>query len=97
MVKALREAANGSTLTPLMDAVISENVELIKALLYVGASPDTEGVGQTPLTAAISCGNMDVIEVLLKAGASLEAEDASSNTRRSGPPYSTGMWRWCKR
>ena len=97
LVKALREAANGSTLTPLMDAVISENVELIKALLYVGASPDTEGVGQTPLTAAISCGNMDVIEVLLKAGASLEAEDASSNTRRSGPPYSTGMWRWCKR
>ena len=71
------EGPNGHSLTPLEDAIIGQNVEMVKALLEAGASLEAqEGSSYSPLMKAIVYGyeNVDVVKVLLEAGASLEAE-----------------------
>ena len=74
------EAANGSSFTPLEDAVYMGNVELVTALLEAGASLEAEDAGETPLKTAIFLENSAVVKALLEAGASLEAQDANAVT-----------------
>ena len=74
------KAANGSSFTPLEDAVYMGNVELVTALLEAGASLEAEDAGETPLKTAIFLENAAVVKALLEAGASLEAQDADAAT-----------------
>ena len=74
------EAANGSSFTPLEDAVYMGNVELVTALLEAGASLEAEDADETPLKTAIFLENSAVVKALLEAGASLEAQDAKAVT-----------------
>ena len=74
------EAANGSSFTPLEDAVYMGNVELVTALLEAGASLEAEDADETPLKTAIFLENSAVVKALLEAGASLEAQDANAVT-----------------
>ena len=74
-----RRSKNGRIIKewPLEDAIIGQNVEMVKALLEAGASLEAqEGSSYSPLMKAIVYGyaNVDVVKVLLEAGASLEAE-----------------------
>ena len=67
------EVAVPSGLTPLMVAIISENVELVKALLETGASieADPEDTNSVPsLYQAIYGGDVEMVETLIDAGAS---------------------------
>ena len=69
----LAEVAVASALTPLMDAIISENVDLVKALLETGASieADPEDTNSVPsLYQAIYGGDVEMVETLIDAGAS---------------------------
>ena len=71
--------AVASGLTPLMDAIISENVELVKALIETGASLEAEDASSIPpLYLAVIRGNVEVVEALIDAGASLERRLISS-------------------
>ena len=74
------EAANGSSFTPLEDAVYMGNAELVTALLEAGASLEAEDADETPLKTAIFLENSAVVKALLEAGASLEAQDANAVT-----------------
>ena len=83
-VEALLEADSSTeeakaNLTPLMDAIMSENVELVKALIETGASLEAEDASSIPpLYLAVIRGNVEVVEALIDAGASLERRLISS-------------------
>ena len=78
------EVAVPSGLTPLMDAIISENVELVKALLETGASIEAEDSSSlSPLYLAIYGGCVEMVETLIDAGASLV--DLRANVFFSSP------------
>ena len=73
------EVAVASGLTPLLDAIMSENVELVKALIETGASLEAEDASSIPpLYLAVYRGNVEVVEALIDAGASLERRPISS-------------------
>ena len=64
-------------LTPLMSAIDTGNVDVIKALIEAGASLEAKFEDElTPLEYAIDDGTIDVIYALIEAGASLEATGA---------------------
>ena len=69
-------AINNGTLDRELRAQVRKgNALLAEALLFVGASVDTENSANwTPLHAAAFDGHIDVANVLLKAGASVDAE-----------------------
>merc|ERR1712194_521235 len=67
------EVVVASGLSPLMVAIISENVELVKAVLETGASIEAEDANSLPpLYQAIYGGNVEMVETLIDAGAPLD-------------------------
>ena len=67
------EVVVASGLSPLMVAIISENVELVKALLEMGASIEAEDANSLPpLYQAIYGGDVEMVETLIDAGAPLD-------------------------
>ena len=67
------EVVVASGLSPLMVAIISENVELVKAVLETGASIEAEDANSLPpLYQAIYGGDVEMVETLIDAGAPLD-------------------------
>ena len=67
------EVVVASGLSPLMVAIISENVELVKAVLETGASIEAKDANSLPpLYQAIYGGNVEMVETLIDAGAPLD-------------------------
>ena len=68
-------SVNGNDRTPLHDAVLDQDIEVVEALLDAGADPNVRGgpLGVTPLHAAAENGNLELVGMLLAAGADPEA------------------------
>jgi ankyrin repeat protein len=67
---------------PLVNAVYSENLDQIKALISKGAKINTKakGSGETALHVAIGMGNVEIAEYLLTHGAKANIRDAKKRT-----------------
>jgi len=66
--------------TPLHNAVITKDSELVKKLINSGADLDTvlsigENIGQTALFLAVVGGNLDIVKMLIEHGANVNASD----------------------
>ena len=66
-------ALEGHSYQGLHDAVLANNVEATKALLHLGANPDTlDTHGLAPLHYAVMKNNVETARALLEAGANVE-------------------------
>ncbi|KAL6069606.1 Unconventional myosin-IXb [Balamuthia mandrillaris] len=69
--------------TPLMDAVLQENRQLVQLLLRNGANPDVGNTyGNTSLHLAVKGGKTDIITSLLEYGASTEQKNGESKNAK---------------
>ncbi|MFQ5451138.1 MAG: ankyrin repeat domain-containing protein [Nitrospinaceae bacterium] len=67
--------------TPIEDAVLSGNGDLVKLLVENGAEIDSiDSLGFTPLHRAALAGYRDIVEVLLANGAEVDATDIHGYT-----------------
>ena len=75
----------GSTeLTPLIQAVLDENLELVQTLVQEGADLEMATTdGRTPLMYAVQSGRLDLVKVLLEAGANPSATTRWGSAGRS--------------
>ena len=65
--------------TPLMQAVLNQNVEEVKALLDAGANPnEVSSEGDTPLIYATYKNNNEIVQELLKGGADVQIQNQRS-------------------
>jgi ankyrin repeat protein len=75
------KAVSGGGFTPLVFAVVKNDVASIKTLLKAGADPNyTLASGAKPLTVALSYGNTNAALALLDGGAIITARDRAGNT-----------------
>lgn len=62
--------------TPLMQAVLSNKLEVARLLVVAGANVNTrENEGSTPLIAAAAGGFVEVLQLLVEAGANLDSRN----------------------
>lgn len=67
--------------TPLIEALLENNLDVVENLLRRGADPNqTDFEGRTPLMLAAQLGNLDMINALLRARANVNAQDSSGNS-----------------
>lgn len=68
-------------LSPLIQAVINGNLEIIKSLVEHKAQVDwRDGFNSTALMYAASKGEKEIVEYLLSKGADAKAEDGTGNS-----------------
>lgn len=67
--------------TPLHEAAIDGDAELVRSLLAQGADPNaTDDAGWTPLHFAAQDHAVEVVRLLIQAGAALDPRDSHGNT-----------------
>lgn len=75
-------------LTPLIEATLIGNVDIVKLLLVHGAKPQPlQGFRHTPLRAACLTGNTELITLLIEQGADPNAKSAGGRTPLMGACY----------
>jgi ankyrin repeat protein len=74
--------------SPIHDAVLNGEVELVEILIANGADVDERDVhGYTPLHLAIQQGNTDAAKVLINNGADVNAKTIGDNGNDLSPLY----------
>lgn len=74
--------------SPIHDAAVAGDVELVELLIENGADVDDRDVhGYTPLILAIQAGNTDIAKVLIDNGADVNARAASDGGEDVTPLY----------
>ncbi|KAG9391473.1 Ankyrin repeats (3 copies) [Carpediemonas membranifera] len=67
--------------SPLFEASVAGNVDLVRDLLQAEADPDLRGAAdRTPLIATTIKNNTEIIELLINAGAALDLQDDDGDT-----------------
>ncbi|KAL5502789.1 hypothetical protein EMCRGX_G009613 [Ephydatia muelleri] len=81
MTASTLEYNNVTEKTPLHCAAISENAEVVNALLKAGSKVDEKDeTEKTPLHCAAISGNAEVVNALLKAGSKVDEKDETEKT-----------------
>ena len=69
--------------SPLLDSVMSKNLDMVNALIEAGANLDIKSKdGQTALVVAVGAGEGKIVEILLKAGADPDISDSMGVSAR---------------
>lgn len=78
----VNKASRINNITPLIAAVITNNIEIVKVLLASGADINQPGgmFNRTPLIMAARMGFTDIVHELLMAGADTSVRDKDGNT-----------------
>ncbi|MCL2232227.1 MAG: ankyrin repeat domain-containing protein [Treponema sp.] len=79
----LNTQADDRGTSPLLDSVMSKNLDMVNALIEAGANLDIKSKdGQTALVVAVGAGDEKIVEVLLRAGADADISDSMGVSAR---------------
>ena len=79
----LNSQADDRGTSPLLDSVMSKNLDMVNALIEAGANLDIKSKdGQTALVVAVGAGDEKIVEVLLRAGADPDISDSMGVSAR---------------
>lgn len=83
-----KNAEDDNGITPLIEACISGNIEIVQLLLDAGCpAQPAAGFRHSPLRGATVCGNAHLIPLLLQAGADPNAVSDGNRTPLMGACY----------